>query len=151
MLGERIYTLRRRAGLSQDQLAEQLRVSRQAVSRWENGSAVPGLEKLQAMCRCFQVTMDQLTGAEELPAGAPQPAPQAGEEPARRSGLGAALCAAGGIGVLCLGTAMLLRPAALKGVDASSAVTLNGSGLLLLLFLLLMGAGAILVLRDRGK
>ena len=49
MLSNRIYTLRRRAGLSQDQLAELLGVSRQAVSRWENGSATPGLEKLQAM------------------------------------------------------------------------------------------------------
>ena len=82
MLSNRIYTLRRRAGLSQDQLAELLGVSRQAVSRWENGSATPGLEKLQAMCRCFQVTMDQLTGAEEVP---PPPLPPPRETLTRRS------------------------------------------------------------------
>lgn len=146
MLAERIYTLRRRAGLSQDQLAERLGVSRQAVSRWENGSATPGLEKLQGMCRCFGVTMDQLTGAGE----APPPPPHRGAVP-RRSRLGAALCAGGGVGVLCLGAAMLLRPASLEAVDASSAVTLNGSGILLLLLLLTMGAGAILVLRDRRE
>ena len=149
MLCDRIHTLRRRAGLSQDQLAERLGVSRQAVSRWENGSAVPGLEKLQAMCRCFQVSMDQLTGAEEIPPLPPVLPPE--EKLSRRSRLGAALCAGGGMGVLCLGAAMLLRPASLEAVDASSAVTLNGSGVLLLLLLLTMGAGAILVLRDRGK
>ena len=145
MLSNRIYTLRRRAGLSQDQLAELLGVSRQAVSRWENGSATPGLEKLQAMCRCFQVTMDQLTGAEEVPLPPPR------EALTRRSRLGAALCAGGALGVLGLGTAMLLRPDSMEAVDASSMVTLNGSGLLLLLLLLIMGTGAILVLRDRRK
>ena len=146
MLSNRIYTLRRRAGLSQDQLAELLGVSRQAVSRWENGSATPGLEKLQAMCRCFQVTMDQLTGAEEVP---PPPLLPPRETLTRRSCLGAALCAGGALGVLGLGTAMLLRPDFMAAADASSMVTLNGSGLLLLL--LIMGAGAILVLRDRRK
>ena len=148
MLSNRIYTLRRRSGLSQDQLAELLGVSRQAVSRWENGSATPGLEKLQAMCRCFQVTMDQLTGAEEVP---PPPLLPPRETLTRRSCLGAALCAGGALGVLGLGTAMLLRPDFMAAADASSMVTLNGSGLLLLLLLLIMGAGAILVLRDRRK
>ena len=40
-LSEKILTLRRARGLSQEALAEQLQVSRQAVSRWENGTALP--------------------------------------------------------------------------------------------------------------
>ncbi len=149
MLAERIFTLRRKAGLSQEQLAELLGVSRQAVSRWENGSATPGLEKLQAMCRYFQVTMDQLTGAEET-ALSPPPRPSRATA-ARWIRLGAALCAGGGLGILGLGAAMLLRPASLTTVDASAAITLNGSGLLLLLLLLIMGAGAILVLWNHRR
>lgn len=37
MLSEKIYSLRRRSGLSQEQLAEQVGVSRQAISKWESG------------------------------------------------------------------------------------------------------------------
>ena len=107
------------------------------------------LEKLQAMCRYFQVTMDQLTGAEEA-ALSPPPRPSR-ETAARWIRLGAALCAGGGLGILGLGAAMLLRPASLTTVDASAAITLNGSGLLLLLLLLIMGAGAILVLWNHRR
>ena len=49
MLSNNIYTLRRQRGLSQEQLAEALDVSRQAISKWENGAAVPELDKLQAI------------------------------------------------------------------------------------------------------
>ena len=49
MLQENIYTLRRKAGLSQEQLAERLEVTRQTVSKWETGRSVPDLEKLEAM------------------------------------------------------------------------------------------------------
>ena len=43
-LGERLIQLRAKAGLSQDTLAEQLGVSRQSVSKWENDASVPDLE-----------------------------------------------------------------------------------------------------------
>ena len=45
-LCEKLYELRRAAGLSQEELAERLNVSRQAVSKWENGAAQPELSKL---------------------------------------------------------------------------------------------------------
>ena len=44
-LCEKLYELRRAAGLSQEELAERLNVSRQAVSKWENGAAQPELEQ----------------------------------------------------------------------------------------------------------
>ena len=46
MLSEKIRALRRRAGLSQEELAETVGVSRQAVSKWESGASVPELDKL---------------------------------------------------------------------------------------------------------
>lgn len=61
MLSESIYVLRRRNGLSQEQLAEKIGVSRQSVSKWESGQSTPELDKLVALCNYFQVTMDQLT------------------------------------------------------------------------------------------
>ena len=53
---------RRKNKLSQEQLAEKLDVSRQAVSKWENGTAMPDFKKLNALAEYFGVTMDELLG-----------------------------------------------------------------------------------------
>ena len=71
-LGETIYRLRAKAGMSQDALAGALDVSRQSVSKWENNSAVPELEKLIKMSELFGVTLDELVGRD-----APTPPPPA--------------------------------------------------------------------------
>lgn len=65
--GERIREYRGRRGLSQEALAEQVGVSRQAVSKWETDAAVPELDKLAALARAFGVTAGQLL-TEEFPA-----------------------------------------------------------------------------------
>ena len=59
-LGEKLKTLRASRGLSQEQLAAELNVSRQAVSKWECGDAAPDLDKLRAICAYFGVTTDHL-------------------------------------------------------------------------------------------
>lgn len=64
-LGERIYELRSRAGLSQGELADSLGVSRQAVSKWENNSAVPDLDKLLKMSELFGISLDELVKGEK--------------------------------------------------------------------------------------
>lgn len=71
-LGERIYELRSKAGLSQGELADSLGVSRQAVSKWENNSAVPELDKLLNMSELFCVSLDGLVKgdtAQEIKSG----------------------------------------------------------------------------------
>lgn len=79
-LGENIYRLRTQKQMSQDDLAEALHVSRQSVSKWENGASVPELEKLVNMSQLFGVSLDELVGS-AFPAPAarepepPQPAP----------------------------------------------------------------------------
>lgn len=65
-LGERIRWHRGRRGLSQENLAEQVGVSRQAVSKWETDAAVPELDKPVALARAFGVTTNQLL-TEEIP------------------------------------------------------------------------------------
>lgn len=59
-LPEKLIALRRRAGLSQEQLAETLEVSRQAVSKWETGEAMPDSSKLLPLSRALGVTVDFL-------------------------------------------------------------------------------------------
>ena len=54
--------LRKKAGLSQSEIAEKLFVTRQAVSRWEQGGTVPEIETLQAISKLFNVTINDLLG-----------------------------------------------------------------------------------------
>lgn len=60
IFAEKILKLRRREGLSQEELANRLEVSRQAVSRWELGTAMPDAPKLFQLSRIFGVTADYL-------------------------------------------------------------------------------------------
>ncbi|MEG0506279.1 MAG: helix-turn-helix domain-containing protein [Longicatena sp.] len=57
---ENLKALRKQNGLSQEALAERLNVSRQAVSKWENGSAYPELDKLMLLCDLFSCSMDDM-------------------------------------------------------------------------------------------
>ncbi len=59
-IGEKIANLRILAGLSQEQLAESLDVSRQSVSKWEMDQALPQLDKVVQLCRLFKISTDQL-------------------------------------------------------------------------------------------
>ena len=58
--GEKLQSPRQRAGMSQDQLAERLEVSRQAVSRWERDETMPETDKVVALADIFDVTTDYL-------------------------------------------------------------------------------------------
>lgn len=70
-LGEKIRTLRKNAQLSQEALAEQLDVSRQAVSKWENDNGLPETEKLIKMAKLFHVSLDTfINDAEDIASAA---------------------------------------------------------------------------------
>ncbi len=60
---EILYELRTKSGLSQDALAEKVFVTRQAVSRWENGETVPNTETLKLLSEVFDVSINTLLGA----------------------------------------------------------------------------------------
>ena len=59
-LSEKLYELRKKSGLSQEQLAEQLGVSRQAISKWESGKSVRESDTLVSISQYFNVTLDYL-------------------------------------------------------------------------------------------
>ena len=58
--GEKLQKLRRESGLSQEKLAEQLHVSRQAVSKWELGTAAPDTDNIVRLSKFFQVPLEYL-------------------------------------------------------------------------------------------
>ena len=61
-LKEKLVDLRKKKGLSQAELAEAINVSRQAISRWEVGSAIPSADNLMWLSRFYEVSMDELMG-----------------------------------------------------------------------------------------
>lgn len=61
---EKLQKLRKEKKLSQEQLAEMLEVSRQSVSKWESGLTYPEMDKLIALCKIFNCTLDDLTNDE---------------------------------------------------------------------------------------
>ena len=64
-LGKRIMQHRKRLGLTQEQLAERVGVSAQAVSKWENDLSCPDISLLPVLAEIFGITVDELLGKEE--------------------------------------------------------------------------------------
>ena len=63
---EKLLQLRKQNDLTQEQLAEQLYVSRTAISKWESGKGYPNIESLKCISKLFCVTIDELLSGEEL-------------------------------------------------------------------------------------
>lgn len=58
--GTKLQQLRRAAGLSQEQLADLIHMSRQAISKWELDQAAPDIEKVSLLCKVFNISADEL-------------------------------------------------------------------------------------------
>ena len=63
---EKLQQLRKQKGLTQDELARELYVSRTAVSKWESGKGYPGIDSLRAIAAFFSVTVDELLSGEQV-------------------------------------------------------------------------------------
>lgn len=94
LMAKRFAQLRKQAGLSQEELAEKLGISRQAVSKWERAESSPDTDNLIALSRIYGISLDELVRTDsvdtetEIPAEQPEeahpfeePAPQAPEPP----------------------------------------------------------------------
>ena len=58
--GNKLYELRKEKGLSQEELASHLEVTRQTVSKWELGESTPDLDKLVLLAELFEISLDEL-------------------------------------------------------------------------------------------
>lgn len=65
-LGEKLQQLRKTRGMTQEELAEALFVSRTAISKWESGRGYPSIDSLKALSAFFSVSVDDLLSAEKL-------------------------------------------------------------------------------------
>ena len=57
---DKLYDLRKQKGMSQEELALRLNVSRQTVSKWELGDSTPDMEKLVTISNLFEISLDEL-------------------------------------------------------------------------------------------
>ena len=64
-IGEKIYRLRTEKNITQEDVAFELGVSRQSVSKWETDQAIPDLDKIKMLCEYFNVSIDYLLGIEK--------------------------------------------------------------------------------------
>ena len=151
ILAEKIALLRRQTGWSQEELANQLNVSRQAVSKWESGASIPDLDKVLKLSALFEVTTDYLLKDEQEQPDAAVPVPQEEQssEPCRTISLDEAneylATVQAGCGKLAAGVGLcILSPIPLLLLGAWSDGTLNedrmaGIGVVLLLVLVALG------------
>lgn len=61
-LGEKIFELRKKCGLSQEQLGEKINVTRQTISNWELGETAPNPEQLKLLSSSLNISIDELLG-----------------------------------------------------------------------------------------
>ena len=148
MLPENLYRLRREKGLSQEQLAELIGVSRQTVSKWETGTSTPELEKLILLSECFGISVDDLVRqSHSSRATLPEKKPES-----LRCRLGIGLCILGAVCLIVLGILMVAAPGAADQLAGSSAITLDGTGILMLLCVAALAVGILLIIRkDRQE
>ena len=151
ILAEKITQLRKQKGWSQEELANRLQVSRQAVSKWEGGASIPDLDKILKLSALFEVSTDYLlkenlevpdaAPAAEVLAAAPEPLrtvtlEEAGEYLAVVQAVCGRLAAGVGLCILCP-IALLLLGAWADGTPREDFAA--GAGMILLLVLVALG------------
>ena len=122
LLSEKLYKLRKNSGLSQEQLAEQLNVSRQAISKWEQGTAVPESEKLISISNYFGVTVDYLL--KEDTADTTNTTAEVMEEKTKMMA-GIVICIAGVVSMVIWGLLSIFRPEASNQLSDSSMISID--------------------------
>ena len=145
MLSETLYKLRKQSGLSQEQLAEKLNVSRQSISKWESGISVPEADKLIAISDFFEISLDALLKEKEPPVVKPK-----SESPLSPPSLfGAILAIAGAICLILWGIISIFSPESSAQMAESSRIQIDGNAIFLILCILAICFGAWLLLKHK--
>lgn len=160
-LSDKLYMIRKKSGLSQEQLAEQLSVSRQAISKWESGQSVPESEKLIAISNYFDVSLDYLLKDEnenESNDNAPETGTIQNTSDRTNWFLGVIICVGGIVCLILWGllsifnpTASKFNPTASNQLSESSMIQIDGNGIFLILCIVAIVVGAYLLLKNTTK
>jgi transcriptional regulator with XRE-family HTH domain len=123
-------------------------VSRQAISKWEQGTAVPESEKLISISNYFGVTVDYLL--KEDTADTMNTTNEVVEEnPKMMAGI--VICIAGIVSMVIWGLLSIFRPETSNQLSDSSMITIDGNGIFLILCVVAIVVGASLLLKGKKK
>ena len=143
---EKLYFVRKRSALSQEELAAQLDVSRQAISKWESGTAFPESEffgiSLDDLLKDDRIIDDDFKGKKDEKAHAPDRG---------KFFFALILTAFCAISSLAFGIWMICSPTISQELAASSVITLDGRAIVLLLSVLFLFLGVLLLLKTRRR
>ena len=149
-LSEKLFALRKKSGLSQEQLAEQINVSRQAISKWESGQSVPESDKLLAISQYFNVTLDYLMKEDIPSSNGREDSPM--QSPERTKWLlGIIICIGGVACLLIWGLLSILNPTVSDQLSDASVIHIDGNGIFLILSVIAVVVGAVLLLKNTKK
>ena len=159
VIGDKILNLRKKAGLSQEQLANELNISRQSISKWESGASMPDNDKLISLSKYFGVSLDylmkdEIESVEELienkSVSAIVETPTKNSESSGNKNVlvGLVVCI---VGVICFILWMVIQiamPKTSEQIQASSVVTIDGNGILLCLFVIAIVVGVVILVKG---
>ena len=153
-LSDKLYELRKKGGLSQEQLAEQLGVSRQAISKWESGKAIPESDSLVSISEYFHVTLDYLMKENDAADSESEPVvSNENDTPSTDTGkvkriLGIVICVSGIVFLIIWGLVSVFIPSTSNQISESSMITIDGNGVFLIICLAAIIAGAVLLFKS---
>lgn len=145
---EKLYELRRKACLSQEQLAEQLGVSRQAISKWEAGKAMPESNTLISISNYFNVSLDYLVKEDYCAAVINETAQAKKHSRYGEKVLGKVICIAGIVCLAVWGIVSIFISSASDRIRTSSVITVDGNGIFLIICITAIACGATLLLKS---
>ncbi len=152
-ISEKLYKLRKQSGLSQEELAEKLNVSRQAISKWETGTSIPESDKLISISNFFEVSLDYLLKDEAEDYNRQRKVIEQKKETDSRIRwlAGIITCISGIVCLIIWGLISMLKPAVSGQIGTSSVITIDGNVILLILCIVAILIGTIILLKGREK
>ncbi len=147
-LSEKLYNLRRKQGLSQEALAEELDCSRQVISKWENGTTTPDAEMLQKYSELFGVSIDYLVKEDIEEPTSVQPTEKKGGNKKLLEILGLVISLLGCVSLIVFGAISVFSSETADKIAQSSMIVIDGTFIAMLTSVLLAVFGAIILIKS---
>jgi transcriptional regulator with XRE-family HTH domain len=147
-LSEKLYNLRRKQGLSQEVVAEKLDCSRQAISKWENGTTTPDAKMLKKYSELFGVSIDYLIKEEIQESSSTNSVKKDIQNKKLISVLGFILSLIGCLSLILFGVITIFNSDTGDKIAQSSMIVINGTYIAMLISVLFVVFGAIMLIKT---
>ena len=147
-LSEKLYSLRRKQGLSQEVLAEKLDCSRQVISKWENGTTTPDAEMLKKYSELFGVSIDYLVKEDMEESTSTQTAGQNNGNEKLFGILGLVISLLGCVSLIVFGAISVFGSETADKIAQSSMIVIDGTFIAMSVSVLFVVFGAVILIKT---